>query len=448
MLNTLGPTRATVALLIVGVACTGFVWGPAIVGLEVGLLALLVGGGFLLNYRPPAVTPVRANFVQGGPFPALGGEITAIAVIHVAAALYLNLGGVADSLVPDHMLYRRWGELLILSLQDPLLELQYEVGYNPTSLYYWFNAVAWFLVGDQTSVFLGVVNGFLHIATAYVSAQIAHHLYGTNAARACFWLVAFFPSLLVYSSVNLRDALSWLLIALILKGTLFLKERVELKETLPLAVALIAMAFVRSYVLVMLLVALMTAQLVTSPRRLPHAIWGFLVVAGAGSLTATYAGIPLEMLSLDILEQVDNYRGTLSHGGSATSFQDTGLSNPINALLFLPKGIAFFLLSPFPWEVSNLRQAFALPELVVWYPILVLAALQAARETRRPDKLATLLLPFIGIVAIYGLVEGNAGTANRHRGQVVMIVMIFAAPAVARMFMNPPPPSQPATDEG
>ena len=436
MFTAPGSTRATATLAVVvaAVAYTGFTWGPLVVAIEVGLVALLVTAAFFVGYRPAEGSTTTVTSTSNEPFPPLGMAVVLAAVVHVTAALYLNLSGIADSLVPDHMLYRRWGELLVLSLQDPLLELRYELGYNPTSLYYYFNAVAWFLVEEHTSVFLGVVNGFLHVAAAYVSAQIAHHLYGAAAARVCFWLMAFFPSLVVYSCVNLRDALSWLLIAVAIRGALLIRDRGRvLKETLPFALALIALAFVRSYVLVMLLVSLMAAQLVTSPRRLPHAIWVLIVVAGAGSLTATYAGIPLEMLSLDILEQVDRYRNALVAGGSATSFQDKGLSDPVNALLFLPKGIAFFLLSPFPWEVNNLRQAFALPELFVWYPILLIAATQALRETRRPHELATLLLPFIGIVSIYGLIEGNAGTANRHRGQIVLIVMVLASPIVARL---------------
>lgn len=433
------PRGATlfVSALVVGVAVAAFAGGPVAAAVGVGALFVALALVFVARFRPsfPPRTLVQDDEpARAEAFPAIGSLIAVAVVVHLAAALALNPTGIADSLVPDHMLYRRWGELLVFSLDNPGFDLRHELGYNPTSLYYWLNAGAWLLVGDQTSLLMSIVNGLFHIVTAVVAAHIAHHLYGARVARICFLLMAFFPSLVVYSSANMRDALSWMLIALIIRGALMIRERGRLlREGTLLVVALIGMAFIRSYVTVMLLASLTAAQLVTTPRRLPQAGLVLILVVTVGAFLANYVGIPLEMLSLDILEQVEVHRGNLTKGGSATSITGNNLSNPVNALLFMPKGAAFFLLSPFPWQINNLRQALSLPELVVWYPLIVAALVQILKEARRPQKVAVLMFPFLAIVATYALIESNAGTANRHRGQVIMMIMVFAAPVVERL---------------
>jgi len=152
------------------------------------------------------------------------------------------------------------------------------------------------------------------------------------------------------------------------------------------------------------------------------------------SIVGPKVGVSLDLISTDSLREIQVARATLDGGGSAAGF--TGdVSSPINALFMLPKGLAFFLLSPFPWQVSNARQALALPEVFVWLGLLILAARQVLRDTTvQATKIATLLFPAMAISLTYALMEGNAGTANRHRGQMAMVVIVFASQPVAKLW--------------
>ncbi len=421
-------------LLVVGL---GYVQGPSAAAAATALVAVPALGllvyGLSRGRSAGDVAPTAS--VGSEPFPSLSGMVAIGLVLHVLLALTLDLSGLADSLAPDHRFYRHWGRLLVLHAGKTSLEG--ELGYNPTAVYYYLNAAAWFLAGAKASLLMGLVNGVLHLATAYLTATIAYQLYGAAAARAAFLLMAFFPSLVVYSSLNIRDALSWFLIVAALRGALMVREVGRpVAGTLLLTAGVVGMGFVRPYIMLMLVVSFAAAQLLTRPKRLPYAIVTLIALAIVGAFAAPRVGVSLDMISSDGLKEIQIARAALDGGGSAAGFSGD-VSSPGKALLMLPKGLAFFLLSPFPWQINNARQALAVPEVFLWLGLLVLAGRQLVKDTAaQATKVATLFLPALAISLTYALMEGNAGTANRHRGQMAAVVMVLASQPLAAFWRS------------
>ena len=63
----------------------------------------------------------------------------------------------------------------------------------------------------------------------------------------------------------------------------------------------------------------------------------------------------------------------------------------------------------------------------MWYPLLLLALVGVRQRWRSlTPELAFTLLVTSGLAVMWGLVEGNFGTAYRHRGELVWGVVIFA----------------------
>ena len=92
-----------------------------------------------------------------------------------------------------------------------------------------------------------------------------------------------------------------------------------------------------------------------------------------------------------------------------------------------------FLLAPFPWSVDSWREAAAIPETFVWYALLFSAVRGMIHGIR--NRLSDIALPLSLAVVLcvsYGLVEGNAGTAYRHRAHALLIFFVFAAGDAAR----------------
>lgn len=101
-------------------------------------------------------------------------------------------------------------------------------------------------------------------------------------------------------------------------------------------------------------------------------------------------------------------------------------------LKHLPRGISVMLLEPLPIPFTGSTSLrLARIESLIWYPLLVFAALGLWRARRCLAALAFPILAGGGILIMYALTEGNIGTAHRHRGEFVWVVAVLTAVGIA-----------------
>jgi hypothetical protein len=127
------------------------------------------------------------------------------------------------------------------------------------------------------------------------------------------------------------------------------------------------------------------------------------------------------------LEAIAALRQNMATGGSAFE-RGVDISTPTGALQFLPVGLTYFFLSPFPWQITSVLKALSVPEMLFLYYLCpsMLRGLRFAFTERLRQSLQVLLL--IGLIACsYALSSGNVGTMYRHRAQAVVFILIFAA---------------------
>jgi hypothetical protein len=86
------------------------------------------------------------------------------------------------------------------------------------------------------------------------------------------------------------------------------------------------------------------------------------------------------------------------------------------------------LVEPLPWQFGENRSVqLAAAETLVWYPLLALAVIGLVLWRRQLGLIAFPVLVAGGVAVMYGLAEGNFGTAYRHRGELVWAVTVIAA---------------------
>ena len=78
--------------------------------------------------------------------------------------------------------------------------------------------------------------------------------------------------------------------------------------------------------------------------------------------------------------------------------------------------------------ITGVRQLLALPEMLFFYSLLpgIVRGVHFLIKDRLSHALMVLLIT-AGLTFGYALGEGNAGTAYRHRAQVISFYLIFAA---------------------
>lgn len=288
--------------------------------------------------------------------------------------------------------------------------------------YYRWNALIFTLVG-HVPLAPALGNAVVGGLSALLAHSLAREIAGPRAAAWAAGLAAFWPSLVLWSSLNLKDSLAILSILLLLRGAQKLQVGVSALGLALGAAGFLLLAQLRDYLVLIAAVAVGVAWLAARLRAAPL-MTGTLLLASA--VVIGLVGGVQELGVSTGLETIDEARGQLAIGASAYH-GDADVSTAWGALRFLPVGVGYFLLAPAPWQLLNARHVLTLPEMLLWYALLPSVVLGIASSLRERFAVALPVASFSLLVTVsYALVEGNLGTAYRHRAQVLVLFLVFA----------------------
>ena len=107
------------------------------------------------------------------------------------------------------------------------------------------------------------------------------------------------------------------------------------------------------------------------------------------------------------------------------------------ALRFMLRATFSFILVPFPWQAVSRSQLLFIPQQMIWYGLVLLAAVGTVKAVRRDAFVTWLFIGLIGTSAVaMAPHEGNMGTLVRHRDTIVPFVVCLSAIALASMLSS------------
>jgi hypothetical protein len=251
-------------------------------------------------------------------------------------------------------------------------------------------------------------------------------------AKVATIFVAFYPSLVLWSSQGLKDGPIVLLLALAMLATLRLGERLSVKYVATLLFSMFAILNLRFYVFYMLAAAVAGAFVVGMRPQTSQSLTRQLAIVLAIGVGLTYMGVlqraGAQFEAFGSLEAVQRSRSDLARSANTGFGQDVDVSTTAGAIGVIPLGLAYLLFAPFPWQLASLRQSITLPEMIVWwvsFPLLVLGV-WFTLSYRLRQALPILLFTTMLTLA-YSIFQGNVGTAYRQRSQILVFYFIFVA---------------------
>ena len=278
-----------------------------------------------------------------------------------------------------------------------------------------------------------LVNSVFGALTAVIIFLCAHHVFkNVRVGRLAGIAVAFYPSLVLWSSQGLKDGPIVFCLALAILATLKLGEKFTFRYIAVLVCALLALLSLRFYVFYMLCAAIAGAfvigmQAITATsfaRQL-----GAVLLIG---LALTYFGVTrsagVQFQEYGSLERIQRSRLDLAKSADSGFGRDVDVSTTSGALSTIPMGMAYLLFAPFPWQVGSLRQNITLPEMIIWwasFPMLILGLWFAIRYRLR--MISPMLIFTVMLTLSYSVFQGNVGTAYRQRAQLLVFYFIFIA---------------------
>jgi hypothetical protein len=209
-----------------------------------------------------------------------------------------------------------------------------------------------------------------------------------------------------------------------------------------LALAMMGMVLSFRFYVAWVLLATIPLIWVTARSQRP---WrsAFLSLAGLALLVAllvTTRFIHFDMgdILVSRLDEMEDFRSAVSgEGGGRRALSGTGsavqldydIHTPAGAAKMILIGSAYLLFSPFPWQFTNVRQAMALPDVLLWWGLVVMFIVPGISYMRRQHAAALLSIGAIvlPLILFYSMIFGNVGLAYRQRAQLMSFLLIIAA---------------------
>lgn len=277
------------------------------------------------------------------------------------------------------------------------------------------------------------VNAVVGAATAPIIYLCAMEVFNNlRVARISALAVAFFPSLVLWSSQGLKDGPIVFFLALTILATLKLTRKFDLKYLLILVSSLCALLSLRFYVFYMITAAVAGALLIGVGKLTAlNFVRRFALIITIG-LALTYLGITryanVQLESYVNLERIQRSRLDAATSARSGFSAQSDVSTSEGALSTIPIGLVYLLFAPFPWQVTTLRQSITLPEMVVWwasFPLLILGLWFSIRYRLR--QISPILIFTVMLSLGYSIFQGNVGNAYRQRSQLLVFYFIFVA---------------------
>lgn len=348
-------------------------------------------------------------------------------LVRVAAAIALHLLLPMGTLAPDEQTYDDWSAWIARYWAGETLLFPTRVGTSDPAGFFYIVAIVYYVFG-QWSLLPKLVNAVTGAASVVLVFNITLRVTGSEgAALRCARFVAFFPSMILWSVLLIRDCWVVLLILLICRLALALQERTSIRILLLLAAAVYAVTLFRSYILFAVTLPMLLSFVVRQRKHLLRNTVVGMMVATVVIYADAMAGVGRRMRTIDFeeLNQSRQWSATAAASGFAP---EADISTPAKAIAFLPVGLTYFLLAPFPWTIVNLRQGFTIPETLFFYSLLpaIVRGVWWLLRNRLGDSLMIILLSG-GLTFGYAVGQGNVGTIYRHRAQVLPFFLVFAA---------------------
>jgi 4-amino-4-deoxy-L-arabinose transferase-like glycosyltransferase len=300
----------------------------------------------------------------------------------------------------------------------------------------YFVGAVYYLAG-RNQLLVQLVNGLIGAITLLIVYGITRRLFDRAAARWAALFMAFFPQMIFWSAGMYKDPAVLLCIGLCMFAVLMLREQLTISMVVLFVACVLALITLRFYIAYFVVFASLATFLFTQRQR--HALrllltYGVLAGLLYGALTVGVRRETLERQSSYMtLERLQTTRADQAILGRSSFGRGYDASTPAGALRALPVGLVYLLFAPFPWAVSGLRQALAVPETLVWYalmPSFVRGVLWTAKHRLRAAL--PILVFATTLTAAYALMQGNVGTAYRQRTQITMFFFVFMGAGIAK----------------
>lgn len=320
-------------------------------------------------------------------------------------------------------------------------QLRFNSGFKYGAAYFFYG------LNIRSQMALSFFNCFAGALTVVVVYRTCRDFFSRESSLVAAVFATILPGFLIWSALTVKE--SWIILFEI--TAFFAAERWSRERNPAYALLGGAMIFatlgVRFYVAIILFAGGLLALACFRARKpFRAAAWSVMGLVVMFALLSNLGALHLDVASIvdSQLTDAQKFRDAVSSGGANRGAGsgvklDYDVTTPGGAVMMIVVGSVYLLLSPFPWQLGG-RQIFALPDLLLWWGLLVflIAPGIVYAWKNRPALLVSIVAFVLPLIFLYSMIFGNIGLAYRQRAQLMPFFLILAAAgSEARRKKNP-----------
>ena len=302
-----------------------------------------------------------------------------------------------------------------------------------------------YVVFERSPLLLNSINITFGMLTIYFAWLIAYKVWNDrSAAKKSALIIAFFPPLIMYSAVTLREIVIVLFIQLFTLFYLRWNESGRSKNLLFSIMSALTHLFLHNPMFFVLMTSYIKPFYIYFRKNFARLLRGNLKSFLLTIFILVFFGVMI--ISLPLLIPKDTYLpyvgklGTFSLGSIVKYTQYTNYGNALypsflvansikDLILLSPLRIIYFLYSPFFWDISSLKHIFGIFD-SLFYMYLSYLFFTRYDYIKSNKKLKIILFIFVVAVVVYSFGVGNFANAMRHRVKLLTLLVIIVAPFI------------------
>jgi len=316
----------------------------------------------------------------------------------------------------------------------------------------WIIALVYSLT-DRSLLLAQALSVFMGTGTVLFGWLLVRYLWGEYAAMKAGWVLVFFPTLVLYSAIPLREAYIWFFLILGLLGVASWGRTGRFSSILLATFGFVGATFFHGAMIIGLLMFLFAVLW----RSINLSVLGFMrskvrviSIALVLLVPVPIGGFFMNAISLSYLgdfSQASNVEFLVTRMRNYTRSSDGGAypewtvpRSPDELLYKGPIRMVYFLFAPFPWDLQKTSHLIGLLDSLL-YSFLVFYMWRNRKTIWACPAGRILVLILMAYFFVFGLAVGNFGTGIRHRTKFVVILIAVVAPFLPRIRFHRKSPS-------
>lgn len=298
-------------------------------------------------------------------------------------------------------------------------------------------------------------------ASVFLIYRLTFILWGSHAASKAGWFAALFPSLILYSSLILREVYVIFFLTYALINCVYFLDKGKITYFIKIFFGFfIASLFHGPMILGFFIFLIYIIFRILKKNnyflyfKKKNLYLFFLIPILLIPIIAFFLGY-YSIPKIGNINNIGNFKGNdkskvgniediiiwkINKATKSSINNDSGASYPLwtrpndmKEIIYLtPVRMIYFLYAPFPWDVKRFKHLVGLFD-AIFYIYLSLCILQNRKILLEDSRTRFLIIILIMYVFAYSFGVGNFGTGTRHRLKFIGILIAIAAPKIARI---------------